>query len=87
MVWRRGRRPIPLIVLSLGILVLGYVLRDTFSPLPAGPFRVVALAALASLLAGILFALIPAVHRRLGSSALLRATRVPGPILDSPPPS
>ncbi len=58
MVWRRGRRPIPLIVLGFGVLVLGYVLLDSFSPLPAGPFRVVALAALASLLAGIVFALI-----------------------------
>ena len=87
MVWRRGRRPIPLIVLSFGILVLGYVLRDTFSPLPTGPFRTVALAALASLLAGIAFALIPAVHRRLGSSALLRATRAPAAILDAPPTS
>ncbi len=84
MVWRRRRRPLPLIVLGCGILVLGYVLRDTFSPLPAGPFGVVALAALASLLGGIAFVLIPAVHRRLDSSALLSATRPPRPTAGSP---
>ncbi len=50
LVWRRGRRPISLAILTLGVLVLvlGYVLRDTFSPLPAGPFGAVALAALAA---------------------------------------
>ncbi len=79
MVWRSGRRPIPLTILGIGILVLGYVLRDTFQPLPAGPFRVIALAALASTLAGIVIALIPTVHRRLGSSELLSATT---PIVD-----
>ncbi|MGH2895263.1 MAG: APC family permease [Solirubrobacteraceae bacterium] len=76
LVWRRGRRPIPLVILTLGMLVLGYVLRDTFSPLPAGPFRAVALAATASVIVGIILALIPSVHGRLRSSALLNAARV-----------
>jgi len=76
LVWRRGRRPIPLAILTLGIIVLGYVLRDTFSPLPAGPFRAVALAALASAVLGIALALNPSIHGRLRSSALLSAARV-----------
>lgn len=73
LVWRHRRRPIPLLILGLGVVVLGYVLRDTFIPLPAGPFRVVALAAAGSALLGIGVALIPAVHRRLNASRLLRA--------------
>lgn len=73
LVWRHGRRPIPLLILGLGVAVLVYVLRDTFVPLPAGPFRWVALAAAGSMAAGIAFALIPAVRRRLDSSRLLRA--------------
>ncbi len=76
LVWRRGRRPIPLAVLTLGILVLGYVLRDTFSPLPAGPFRAVALAALASVIVGMALAQLGPVRARLRSSALLSAARV-----------
>jgi amino acid transporter len=75
MVWRHGRRPIPLVVLTFGVVVLGYVLRDTFDPLPAGPFRWVALTALGSVIVGIVLTMIPAVHLRLGSSELLRATR------------
>jgi amino acid transporter len=73
LVWRHGRRPIPLLILGLGAAVLLYVLRDTFIPLPAGPFRVVALAAASSTMLGIAFSLVPAVHRRLGDSELLRA--------------
>jgi len=79
LVWRGGRRPIPLVILTLGVLVLGYVLRDTFSPLPAGPFRAVALAALGSIVLGIVVTLIPSVHGRLRSSALLNAARVRSP--------
>ena len=73
LVWRRGRRPIPLLILGLGVAVLLYVLRETFIPLPSGPFRVVALAAAGSTMLGIAFSLIPAVCRRLGDSELLRA--------------
>ena len=74
LIWRRGRRPLPLVILATGVLVLGYVLRDTFTPLPAGPFRWVAIAAVISLLVGIGFTLVPSVHRRLRASPLLRAT-------------
>jgi amino acid transporter len=73
LVWRRGRRPIPLMILGLGVGVLAYVLYDTFVPLPAGPFRVVALAAACSVVAGVALALIPRMRRRLGRSELLRA--------------
>lgn len=79
LVWRRGRRPIPRVIRTLGVLVLGYVLRDAFSPLPAGPFRAAALAALASIVLGIVLTLIPSVHGRLRSSALLNAARVRSP--------
>jgi amino acid transporter len=73
LVWRHGRRPIPLVILGFGAAVLLYVLRDTFIPLPSGPFGVVALAAAGSTMLGIAFSLVPAVHRRLGDSELLRA--------------
>jgi len=83
LVWRDGRRPIPLLILGLGVAVLLYVLRDTFIPLPSGPFRVVALAAAGSTMLGIAFALIPAVHRRLGDSPLLRAVGSESPRSDA----
>ena len=72
--WRQGRRPLPLAILTVGVIVLAYVLRDTFTPLPSGPFGFVALAALASVVAGVTIAAAPPVRRRLRSSALLRAT-------------
>ena len=79
LVWRRGRRPLALIVLTIGAAILVYVLRDTFVPLPAGSFAIVALAALGSTVAGIALAFVGPVHRRLHSSALLRAGRVGAP--------
>ena len=36
LVWQRGHRPVPLATLTVGVAVLAYVLRDTFTPLPAG---------------------------------------------------
>jgi amino acid transporter len=75
MVWRAGRRIVPLVILAVGVLVLGYVLKDTFDPLPTGALGVAALAALVSLIVGVVVSLIPAVHRRLRDSPLLRATR------------
>jgi amino acid transporter len=83
LVWHTGRRPIPLLVLSLGIAVLAYVLRDTFIPLPVGPFRFVALAAAGSTLLGLALAMTPALRRRLAGSELLRAVRG-GRAADSP---
>lgn len=77
LVWRDGRRPVPLLILGLGIASLAYVLRDTFIPLPAGPFGLVALAAAGSAASGLAFTLVPAVHRRLRDSELLRVVGRP----------
>jgi amino acid transporter len=77
-VWRHGRRPVPLAALSLGVVVLGYVLYDTFDPFPAAPFSGDVWAALASALLGLALCLVPAVHRRIAGSALLRAASAPG---------
>lgn len=74
-VWRTARRPGPLIVLGAGVLVLGYVLYDTFVPFPAPPFSWDALAALVSVASGVAIAVTPGVRRRLADSRLLRATR------------
>jgi len=73
LVWHRGRKPIQLLILGLGTATLAYVLYDTFVPLPAGPFRVVALTAAFSVVAGVALTLIPGMRRRLGRSELLRA--------------
>lgn len=80
-VWRHGRRTVPLVVLSIGVVVLGYVLYDTFYPFPAAPFDWVVSVAAASAVLGVVIARVPRVHRRLLASDLLRATRrleVPG---------
>ena len=77
--WRRSRRPVPLVVLGVGVVILGYVLYDTFVPFPAAPFNWIITAAAASLVAGVAIAAAPAVRRRLGLSPLLRAVRVPAP--------
>ncbi len=74
-VWRHGRRPIPLLALSIGVIVLGYVLYDTFNPFPAPPFDGDVWAALGSVVLGVALALVPAVHRRIARSELLRAAR------------
>jgi amino acid transporter len=76
LVWHRGRRPIQLLILGLGIATLAYVLYDTFVPLPTGPFRVVALTAAVSVVAGVVLTLVPGMRRRLGRSALLRAASI-----------
>jgi amino acid transporter len=72
-VWRHGRQVIPLLALSVGVIVLGYVLYDTFNPFPAAPFTDDVWAALGSAVLGIVLALTPAVHRRIADSELLRA--------------
>lgn len=75
LVWRRRQgRLLPLAILSVGVAVLGYVLRDTFTPEPAGPFRFVAAAAIISVALGVGISLVPSFHRRLRASALLSAT-------------
>lgn len=74
-VWRTSRRPLPLVVLAVGVAALGLVLYDTFVPFPAAPFNEVVIAAGASIIVGIAVTLIPAVRRRLAQSELLRAVR------------
>ena len=74
-VWRNGRRAVPMVVLSVGVLVLGYVLYDTFNPFPPAPYDWVVLAAGLSTAIGVALAFVPRVRARLGASPLLRATR------------
>jgi amino acid transporter len=76
-VWQRDRRPAPLVVLGVGVGVLGYVLYDTFVPFPPAPFDWIVTAAVLSALAGVVFAVIPPVRRRLRHSPLLAATHRP----------
>lgn len=74
-VWQRDRRPLPLVILTVGVGVLGYVLYDTFVPFPPAPFDWIIAAAAASLAAGVGMAAAPSVRRRLYASPLLQATR------------
>jgi amino acid transporter len=69
--WRTRRRPAPVIILSAGVAVLGYVLYRTFVPFPAAPFGWVVLAAAASAAAGAGLLLIPGRLARLRRSRLL----------------
>lgn len=73
--WRRDRRPVPLIVFGVGMAVLGYVLYDTFVPFPPAPFDWIIVVAGGSVLLGVAIAIIPAVRARLHASPLLLATR------------
>jgi len=79
-VWRHARRAFPLGVLCAGVVVLGYVLYDTFVPFPVAPFDWVVSAAAASVVLGLAVALAPGVRARLARSPLLRATRRGAPV-------
>jgi amino acid transporter len=72
--WRTGRRPLPLAVLAVGAIVLGYVVYRTFAPFPPSPFRWVVLASAASAAAGAAILLVPGVLARLRRSQLLAVT-------------
>ncbi len=72
-VWRHGRRPIPLLALTIGVAVLCYVLYATFNPFPAPPFDGDVWAALGTAALGVMLSLVPAFHRRIVNSELLRA--------------
>jgi amino acid transporter len=82
-VWRHGRRPVPLLALSVGVIVLVYVLYDTFRPFPAAPFDVDVWVALGSVVLGIALTLIPVVHRRIAGSQLLSAASA-APVTSEP---
>jgi amino acid transporter len=54
---RRRMAPVKTVILLIGLAVLGYILKDTFVPLPAAPFSWDALAAGVTLAAGIVLPL------------------------------
>ncbi len=67
MPWYRGA------ILSVGVLVLGYVAKETFIPFPTGPYRWDLLAAVASLVIGVLLPIMsPRLRHGITSSPLLR---------------
>jgi amino acid transporter len=73
--WRTRRRPLPLAILTVGVVILGYVVYRTFAPFPAVPFGWVVLAAAASAAAGAGILLIPGLLPRMRQSRLLAVTR------------
>jgi amino acid transporter len=71
---RRRMAPAKTVILLIGLAVLGYILKDTFVPLPAAPFSWDALAAGITLAAGIVLPLgYPPVRRGIRNSPLLKA--------------
>src|SRR6516164_5373022 len=72
--WRTRRRPLPLAILAVGAVILGYVVYRTFVPFPAAPFGWIVLAAGASAAAGAAILLIPGLLARLRQSELLAVT-------------
>jgi amino acid transporter len=74
-VWvaRHARRVLPMIVLSVGVLVLGGVLYDTFHPFPPAPYSWIVASAGFSVIAGVLLARTRHVRTQLSASPLLRA--------------
>ena len=62
---RSARSLVPIGVLLVGLVVIGYVLYRTFVPFPPAPFGAIVIVAAASLAVGIFVALTPAVRRRL----------------------
>jgi len=71
---RRRMAPVKTVILVIGLAVLGYILKDTFVPLPAAPFRWDALAAWITLVAGLVLPLAyPPVRRGIVKSPLLKA--------------
>jgi hypothetical protein len=70
---RRRMSRIKTAILVIGLAVLGYILKDTFVPLPAAPFEWDALAAGITLAAGIVLPLAyPPVRRGIVNSPLLK---------------
>jgi len=72
--WRTARRPLPLVILTIGVAVLGYVVYRTFAPFPPAPFSWIVLAAAASAAAGAVILLIPGLLPRMRASRLLAVT-------------
>ncbi|MGH9129679.1 MAG: amino acid permease [Acidimicrobiales bacterium] len=74
-VWRHGRKVIPLVILGVGIVVFLGIIYYTFHPFPAAPFNAIVFTAAGCVVAGIAFAALPGVRRRLARSELLGAAR------------
>ena len=72
--WRTARRPLPLVILTIGVAVLGYVVYRTFAPFPPSPFSWIVLAAAASAAAGAVILLVPGLLPRMRASRLLAVT-------------
>jgi amino acid transporter len=71
---RRRMSPVKTVILVIGLAVLGYILKDTFVPLPASPFTWDALAAGITLAAGIVLPFVhPPLRRGIANSPLLKA--------------
>ena len=70
---RRRMSRIKTVILVIGLAVLGYVVKDTFAPLPAPPFDWVALAAAITVAAGIVLPWVyPPLRRGIRNSPLLK---------------
>ena len=66
--------PVKAVILLVGLAVLGYVVKTTFVPFPAPPYRWQALAAAITLVAGIALPLTyPPLRRGIRESPLLKA--------------
>jgi amino acid transporter len=72
-VFRHVRKVVPMLILSMGIVVLGVVLYDTFHPFPPAPFSWIVLTAGLSIVVGVIIARLPNVRDNLHRSPLLRA--------------
>lgn len=75
--WREGRRPLPLLVLTAGVALLGYLLYRSFRPLPAGALGWVAAAAVTTVALAVVGSLLPGLRRALHGSPLLAVTTAP----------
>ena len=71
---RRRMSPVKTAILLIGLAILGYVVKDTFAPIPAAPFNWVALAAGITVMAGIALPFAyPPLQRGIRNSPLLKA--------------
>ncbi len=73
---RRRMSAVKTVILLIGLAVLGYVLKDTFIPVPAAPYSWDALVVGITLVAGIALPFVyPPLRRAIHNSSLLRRQR------------
>ncbi len=71
---RRRMSAVKTVILLIGLAVLGYVLKDTFIPVPAAPYSWDALVVGITLVAGIALPFVyPPLRRAIHNSSLLKA--------------